>query len=219
MRKLAYLLSFLVSLQNDFFNSSRIWQIVHCLKLRNILDDECRGEKIELNFWTPVSPSRVETAKRTVTIGKTKRIRLPYKMYFTLDDAETPEDFCVFVPNESCLRESTETGKLKKSPHEIVVFAKPSFAEDEECFRISSAVENSSCSLCYFDFELYQFVWIASNDGVFLKKDKQIRHERDFPHPDGDEVCLYFSVKSLLYEDESYNVPVKYRRDAEFSRD
>ena len=50
----------------------------------NVLDDECFDKEIELNFWTPVSASRVETAKRTVTIGKTKRIRLPLKMYFTL---------------------------------------------------------------------------------------------------------------------------------------
>lgn len=120
----------------------------------NVLDDECFGKEIELNFWTPVSASRVETAKRTVTIGKTKRIRLPQKMYFMLDDAENPEDLCVFVPYESCWRENKDTGKREKSPHEIVVFAKPSVAEDEECFRINkssarinSAVENARCSL------------------------------------------------------------------------
>ncbi len=185
----------------------------------NILDDKCRGEKIDLNFLTPVSSSRVETAKRTVVIGKTKRIRLPQKMYFTLDYAENPEDFCVFVPHESCRQENKETGEWKKSPHEIVVFAKPSVVEDGECFRISSAVENPSCSLCYFDFELCQFVWIDSGDGFFFKKDKHLRHEMDLSHPYDDEICLYFFVKSLLYEDESYNVPVKYKRDTEFLSD
>lgn len=166
----------------------------------NVLDDECLGREIELNFWTPISSSRVETAKRTVTIGKTKRLRLPQKMYFTLDDAENPEDLCVFVP------------------HEIVVLAKPSVAENEECFRINSAVENVRCSLCYFDFALYQFVWIDSRDGVFLKKDKRVRKEKDLPRPDDDELVLCFFVKSLLYEDESYNVPVTYKRDAEALR-
>lgn len=184
----------------------------------NVLDDECLGREIELNFWTPISSSRVETAKRTVTIGKTKRLRLPQKMYFTLDDAENPEELCVFVPHESCWRENKDTGKWEKSPHEIVVLAKPSVAEDEECFRINSAVENVRCSLCYFDFALYQFVWIDSRDGVFLKKDKRVRKEKDLPRPDDDELVLCFFVKSLLYEDESYNVPVTYKRDAEALR-
>lgn len=139
-------------------------------------------------------------------------------MYFTLDDAENPEDLCVFVPHESCWRENKDTGKWEKSPHEIVVFAKPSVAEDEECFRINSAVENVRCSLCYFDFALYQFVWIDSRDGVFLKKDKRVRKEKDLPRPDDDELVLCFFVKSLLYEDESYNVPVTYKRDAEALR-
>lgn len=191
----------------------------------NVLDDECFGKEIELNFWTPVSASRVETAKRTVTIGKTKRIRLPQKMYFMLDDAENPEDLCVFVPYESCWRENKDTGKREKSPHEIVVFAKPSVAEDDECFRINkssarinSAVENARCSLCYFDFELYQFVWIDLRDGVFFKKDKRVRKEKDLPCPDTEGLVLCFFVQSMLYEDESYNVPVKYKRDEEALR-
>ena len=184
----------------------------------NILDDECFGKEIELNFWTPVSASRVETAKRTVTIGKTKRIRLPRKMYFTLDDAENPEDLCVFVANESRWHENKESGELEKSPHEIVVFAKPSVSEYEECFRIDSAVKAAPCSLCYFDFELYQFVWIDPSDGVFAKKEKRVRNEKNLPRPDKDALCLCFFVKSLLYEDESYNVPIFYRRDVAFSR-
>lgn len=135
-----------------------------------------------------------------------------------MDDAENPEDLCVFVADESCWHENKESGELKKSPHEIVVFAKPSVAEDEECFRINSAVKAAPCSLCYFDFELYQFVWIDSSDGVFFKKNKRVRKEKNLPRPDKDGLCLCLFVKSLLYEDESYNVPVIYKRDAEFSR-
>ncbi|MDE6719421.1 MAG: hypothetical protein K2J68_06140, partial [Treponemataceae bacterium] len=69
-----------------------------------------------------------------------------------------------------------------------------------------------------FDFELYQFVWIDSSDGVFAKKEKRVRNEKNLPRLDKDGLCLCFFVKSLLYEDESYNVPVTYKRYAEFSR-
>lgn len=93
--------------------------------------------------------------------------------------------FCVFVPNETCLHKNNETGELEEI-----------------------------CSLCYYDFTLYQFVWIDSSDGVFFKKDKYIRDKRDFSHPEKDEIALRFLVKSSQYEDELYDVPVVYKRDA-----
>lgn len=71
---------------------------------------------------------------------------------------------------------------------------------------------------CYFDFELYQFVWIDSSDGVFAKKEKYVREEKNLPCPDTEGLALCFFVKSLLYEDESYNVPVICKRDSAFSR-
>ena len=79
-------------------------------------------------------------------------------------------------------------------------------------------MENVRCSLCYFDFELYQFVWIDLRDGVFAKKEKYVREEKKLPRPDTEGLALCFFVKSLLFEDESYNVPVIYKRDAAFSR-
>lgn len=75
--------------------------------------------------------------------------------------------FCVFVPNETCLHKNNETGELEEI-----------------------------CSLCYYDFTLYQFVWIDSSDGVFFKKDKYVRDKRDFSHPEKDEIALRFLVKS-----------------------
>lgn len=153
-----------------------------------------------MDFWTPVSASRIEEASRSVVVGKTKRIRLPSSMYFTLNTAR-PEDICVFVSDEW------------EMPHEIIVFEKPSVIEDEEHFEIGFAMKNTSCSLCYFDFELCQFMWIDSNNGIFFKKDKYVRHGVSTSHLNCDELALLFSVKSITHENKSYDMPVIYKRD------
>lgn len=70
----------------------------------NVLDDEYDGKEIELNFWMPLSSSRVEEAKRTVTVGKTKRVRLPHRMYFELDySSAKDEDFLRFCSKRNLL--------------------------------------------------------------------------------------------------------------------
>ena len=181
----------------------------------HILDDDCNGKKIILEF-----SNREKTFKQTLIIGKTKHITLPAGDWNVSQENKQTAETCVFLPQGIWIDMSSDFEKSEKHDvYEIIAYTKPRVSEDECCFRMSMAPKGVSLTLCYFDNERSQFVRLYSHDGIFYKKDMdtELMLDNNTQYPDSrKDFSIFIPVKSSLHEDTYYTITALYKRDANF---
>lgn len=190
----------------------------------HLLDDSIQGEKIILTLtaddFSTSEPQKIEK-KKNVVAGKTKKIRIPDEDFEKVEGvSKSDENVRAFVPYGFFVMYDGDKDKyVKQDSYEIIVYKKPEITEDEEKFVMKNVPRDTDFELCYWDKDARQFVQIASNDGVFYKRDKSkellLNSEKQCPDSD-EQFNLFMSVKSALYAEKTYLITLSYERDKQY---
>ena len=177
----------------------------------NVLDDDLRGKKIKIDFYEYDTPFT-----KTLTIGKTKRLRLPYGSFEESVNKKDAEEKGIYLdlPQGLSMNWREDLDRYEKADaYEIIVFKEPKLTETDESFILSSAKKAQNLSVYYYDKTKGTRSQITTHtDGVFLKSDSE-KTEEDVM----DDAFLEVKVKSLLKDDaEPFIYKFKYSREPKY---
>ncbi len=179
----------------------------------NVLDDDLVGKKIKIDF-----DDYENTFSKTLTIGKTKRIRLPYGSFHESVNEKDSAEKGIFLdmPQGLSMRWREDLDKYQKEDaYEIIVFKEAELSETDEAFILSSAPKAKSLAISYYDKEKENRAAITKqNDSgrVFLKSESE-KTKADVM----DDAVLEIKVKSLLPNvEKTYTYKAKYFREMKY---
>ena len=185
----------------------------------NVLDEECMNKRIRVDCYVY---DRL-LCMRTLSVGKTKRIRLPEKKFYEFKAECDDESIKVDVadPFIADWREDLERYE-KLDSYEIIVWKIPQVLEDDESFTIVNPLEGIEYEICYWSVNKRRFVRVKSSNGKFLK-DEYVPAELEYSvdelgkeYPSGTEKALVtFSIMSM----KSDGNEVSHKQKFEFDRD
>ena len=179
----------------------------------NVLDDDLVGKKIKIDF-----DDYETTFSKTLTIGKTKRIHLPYGSFHESVNEKDSAGKRIFLdmPQGLSMRWREDLDKNEKEDaYEIIVFKEIELSETDEAFILSSAPKAKSLAIFYYDKEKENRTAITKqNDSgrVFLKSESE-KTKADVM----DDAVLEIKVKSLLPNvEQTYTYKAKYFREMKY---
>ena len=186
----------------------------------HFLDDSLQGEKIVLTCTAEYEDPPV-VKKRTVTAGKTRKIRLPDRYFNDVRGVpQSDESVRIFVPGGFFINWTEDWDRFeKRDAYEIIVYRQPHIDEDEEQFTMKNPPRDATFTLCYWDKMCRRFVHIDSADGVFRKRDKseELLLGTDFDYPDSaEQFSLFMTVQSAVDAGMTFPITLSYARAAHF---